>query len=194
MALKKAASKTHSMRLASLAASVRMAKAGHFDGVMKAIDEVMQTLKDEGQADIDKRDQCKEEYLKTTSTMKDLTWKIKNNHAKINKLAATIEAKTKEKAETIEAIADVSKNIADMEAQRIAENEEFLNAKSDDEAAIELLSAAKDALTKFYKKNKVEMGEIQGSTQGAALLQAPTFEVSEDQAPDASFSDKGNRK
>jgi hypothetical protein len=52
--IKKQASRTHSLRLASLAALVQTSKAGHFDEVMKAIDEVMQTLKDEGQADIER--------------------------------------------------------------------------------------------------------------------------------------------
>merc|ERR1719247_2475951 len=92
-ALKKAATESHSMRLASLAASVRMAKAGHFDGVMEAIDEVMATLKAEGQSDIDKRDQCKEDYQSIASKSADMKWQIKNDVAKINKLAAAIEAR-----------------------------------------------------------------------------------------------------
>jgi len=193
-ALKKQASRTHSLRLASLAALVQTAKAGHFDEVMAAIDKVMQTLKDEGQSDIEKKDQCKEEYLKTHSTSKDLEWKIKKNNAKIDKLEKAIALRKGQKAKTIEEIADVAKQIDDMENQRKAENEAFLNAKSEDEAAIELLSKTKDVLSKFYKKNKVEMGEIQGSATGAALNQEPVFEVSEDQAPDASFSNKGGRK
>jgi hypothetical protein len=147
---------------------------------MKAIDEVMATLKEEGQSDIDKRDQCKEDYQSIASKSSDIKWQIKNDVAKINKLQAAIEARTAEKAETIEAIAEVTDEIAKMESERIAENEAFLNAKSDDEAAIELLTSAKAALSKFYKKN--------------TFLQAPVFEVSEDQAPEATFSDKGSRK
>merc|ERR1719316_1178507 len=77
-----------------------------------------------------------------------------------------------------------------MTKQRKQENEAFKNAKKDDQDAIALLEAAKDALTKYYKNNKIEMGEIQGSVK---LLQKP-FAVSEDQAPDATFSDKGARK
>jgi len=76
---------------------------------------------------------------------------------------------------------DTQKNIDDMKATRIAENGEFLQAKEDDETAIDVLNKAKDALTKFYKKNTL-------------LLQKKPFEVSEDQAPDASFSDKGSNK
>merc|ERR1719377_26615 len=86
LALKKAATEANSMRLASLAASVRMAKTGHFDGVIKAIDGVEDTLKDEGHEDIEKRDHCKEEYLEIESTVHELNWKIENNVAKIDKL------------------------------------------------------------------------------------------------------------
>merc|ERR1719401_2245361 len=81
-----------------------------------------------------------------------------------------------------------------MTAVRKEENEEFLNAKKEDQEAIDLLMAARDALTKFYKKNKVDMGPIQGSVKGASFAQEPEFEVSADQAPDADFSGKGKRK
>ncbi len=41
-----------------------------------------------------------------------------------------------------------------MTKQRNQENEAFLNAKKDDQDAIKLLEAAREALTKYYKKNK----------------------------------------
>merc|ERR1719245_1917299 len=77
-----------------------------------------------------------------------------------------------------------------MTKQRKEENEAFHSAKDDDQAAIKLLEAARDALSKYYKKNKIEMGPIQGSVK---LLQKP-FDVYEEQAPDATFSHKGSRK
>jgi len=64
--------KTHNMRLAALAASVRVAEAGHFDEVLKDFDAMVQTLKDEQQADIDRKDQCLEEYQKNTRQVKKL--------------------------------------------------------------------------------------------------------------------------
>merc|ERR1719443_2315484 len=136
------------------------------------------TLKEEEQSDIEKRDTCKQEFLNIESTTKDLAWKIKNNDAHIAKLESLIAKDEDEKAKTISEIKDTQKNIDDMKATRIAENGEFLQAKEDDETAIEVLEKAKEALTKFYKKNTL-------------FVQAP-FEVSEDQAPDASFSDKGS--
>eukprot|EP00747_Dinoflagellata_sp_TGD_P155054 gnl/TRDRNA2_/TRDRNA2_177551_c3_seq6.p1 gnl/TRDRNA2_/TRDRNA2_177551_c3~~gnl/TRDRNA2_/TRDRNA2_177551_c3_seq6.p1 ORF type:complete len:707 (+),score=290.46 gnl/TRDRNA2_/TRDRNA2_177551_c3_seq6:115-2235(+) len=180
-ALQKQATKTHSLRLASVASSVRVAKAGHFDAVIKEIDAMKVTLKEEEADDIKKRDTCKQEFLEIESTTKDLAWKIKNLDASIAKLESLIAKDEDEKAATIQEIEDTQKNIDDMKATRIAENGEFKQAKEDDETAIEVLEKAKEALTKFYKKNTL------------LQVQAP-FEVSEDQAPDASFSDKGSNK
>merc|ERR1719335_930332 len=46
----------------------------------------------------------------------------------------------------------------------------------------------------YYKKNGIEMGPIQGSVKGALLQEEPVFERSADDAPDATFSNKGNNK
>merc|ERR1719454_2261674 len=188
--LKAQATKAHSLRLAQLAATVRNAKSGHFDAGIKAIDAVIQNLKEEEQADVDKRDQCKDTYTEIESTVKDLSWKIKKNEAKIDKLEKLIAMHTEEKLKTIEEIESVTAQMEAMTKQRNQENEAFLAAKKDDQDAIALLEAARDALAKYYKKNKIEMGLIQGSVK---LMQKP-FAVSEDQAPDATFSNKGSRK
>merc|ERR1719230_476414 len=60
---------------------------------------------------------------------------------------------------------------------------------SDDEGAVKLLAAAIESMTAFYKNNKIGMGDIQGAAK--ALVQEPTFEVSADQAPDATFTSSG---
>jgi predicted nucleic acid-binding Zn-ribbon protein len=192
--LKASATRAHSLRLASLAAEVRTAKTGHFEPVIKAIDTMIQTLKDEEAADIAKRDQCKDEYQNIASTVADLKWKIEKNMAKIDKLEQLIALREAEKAKTIEDIEEVIKQIGEMENVRQEENRAFLQAKSDDEQAIDLLEQAKDALTAYFKKNKIEMGPVQGSVKGLELSQEPEFQVSEDQAPDATFSHKGKRK
>merc|ERR1712176_729255 len=102
--LKKQATKTHSLRLAQLAASVKLAKSGHFDKVIASIDKIIQNLKDEEAADIQKRDECKDQYLSLESSIKDLKWKIKKNDAKIDKLEKLIQEHTDEKVKTIEEI------------------------------------------------------------------------------------------
>jgi hypothetical protein len=184
--LKKQATKSHSLRLAQLAVSVKNSKSGHFDKVIADIDEIMQNLRDEEAADIKKRDECKDKFQEIESTVRDLDWKIEKNEAKIDKLAKLIAEHQAEKAKTIEEIQSVETQMEAMTKERKQENEAFKNAKQDDKDAIALLEAAKDAISKYYKENKIEMGPVQ-------LLQKP-FAVSEDQAPDASFDSSGSRK
>merc|ERR1712194_335026 len=84
--LKKLATKTQSLRLARLAVSVHMAKAGHFDEVLTSIDTMIGDLQAEAKDDVKKRDQCKDEYQTIESKTKDLDWKIEVNDATIAKL------------------------------------------------------------------------------------------------------------
>merc|ERR1719335_1982960 len=158
----------------------------------------MEVLKQEEAQDIKKRDECKDEYQKIASTVADLEWKIENNLAKIDKLEALVKEREDEKVEALKQIEEVKQQIVEMEDQRKEENQQFLQAKSDDEGAIELLEQAKAALSKFYEKNKIEMGPIQGGVKDVLLQEPqkeePAFKVHEDQAPDATFSHKGHRK
>jgi len=179
-AIKVQAAKWKSTRLAQLAVEVRSATEGRFTAVIKAIDDVIQTLKDEGAEDIAKRDECKTEYQDIASRVNELNWKIEKNDAKINKLENIISDKTTLKEETIKKIGDTLEEIKAMEDTRTQENDDYKEAKQDDENGIELLKNAKDALSKFYDEN--------------TFLQEPEFDVSEDQAPDFQLSDKGNRK
>merc|ERR1712139_495624 len=158
---------------------------------MGAIDEMIAELKEENTADIAKRDQCKSEMNKQASTIAHIEWLVDKNLAKIDKLERLIAKRTTEKEETIASIKEVEQQIADMKEQRKNEHADFLFAKKEDEATVELLTQAKEALTAYSKKNKVDMGPIQGSVN---LVQEPVFEVSEDQAPETTFSDKGSRK
>jgi hypothetical protein len=191
-ALRSQVVKTHSVRLAALAVQVRTAKFGHFEKVIKAIDDMIKTLQEEGAADLAKKEQCLDQYQKITKTVNDLDWKIKINEAKIAKLEKLIELRTKEKVDTIEKIKATQEYMKELTAERKTEHETFQKAKKDDEDAIALLESAKAALTKFYKEQKIKMGPIQGSVK--LLQEDPAFEVSEDQAPEAKLSDKANRK
>merc|ERR550537_226920 len=109
----------------------------------------------------------------------------------IEKLSQRIEQLAEEIKVTVEEIDNTKKQIKQMEDERKAEHDEFKVAKKDDEDAIALLQKTVEVLSAYYKKNKIEMGPVQGS---AKLLQEPEFEVSQWQAPDATFSDKGARK
>merc|ERR1719316_774738 len=58
--------------------------------------------------------------------------------------------------------------------------------------AIKVITSAKGVLQMYYKKHKIEMGPIQGSVK--MLQEEPAFDVDQDDAPDATFSNKGSNK
>merc|ERR1719265_703388 len=182
-ALKVQAQKAKSLRLAALAATVRTMGVGHFDKVIKEIDKIIQTLKDEEKEDIEQRDWCKDEYQQNELQQAKIKWKIGNNEAMITKLEKRIEKLTEAITQTVEEIEATKKEIKEMEEVRTEENGDFIQAKKDDEACIKLLGEAIDVLSEYYKNNKIEMGPIQGSVK---LLQ--------EEPPDATFSKKGSRK
>merc|ERR1719162_565140 len=182
-AIKALAKKSHSVRFAALAVHIRTSKAGHFDKVIDDINLMLKTLAEEGADDLDKRDQCLDEYQNINKKVNKLDWNIKNNEAKIAKLEKLIELRTGEKQDTIQKIKETNQYIADITAERKAENEAYLQAKKDDEGAVGLLEKARAAMAKFYKEQGI-----------ASLVQEPEFSRSEDAAPDATLSGKDNNQ
>merc|ERR1719253_1829331 len=84
-ALKHAVGQTRSLRLARLAATVRVATRGHFDEVIASIDTMLQTLADEGAEDVKQRDWCIKEQNDNTNDKEDLEYEIKQLAAKIER-------------------------------------------------------------------------------------------------------------
>merc|ERR1719333_91934 len=186
-ALKEHATKAKSLRLAAIAATLRT--GGHFDAVIAEIDKMMATLKAEEKGDIEQRDWCKEETFKNEQEASRYEYKIERTDAKIMKLTSKLEELEGTLAATVQSILNTKDDIKAMEDARKEQHAAFESAKSDDEGAVKLLAAAIEAMSAFYKNNKIDQGEIQGAAQ--ALVQEPVFEVSADQAPDASFSSAG---
>ena len=87
-----------------------------------------------------------------------------------------------DKATTLQNKADLQQAMADALADRTAQNGAFSTAKEDDLTAIGLLEDAIAAMSEY------------GTNNLALLQKQPEFEVSEDQAPDATFSDAGSHK
>merc|ERR1719203_1293213 len=84
---------------------------------------------------------------------------------------------------------------AKLTEEREEENRNFAASKQSDQDAIQLLSDARKALFKYYTKNKIAIGPLQGAVKGLALEQRqPDFDISADQSPEAVFSSKGKRK
>merc|ERR1719409_499850 len=138
---------------------------------------MLKTLADEAAEDVKQRDWCTKEQNDETNDKEDLEYEIKQLDAKI--LRAEIKkAKLKDdKATTLQNKADLEAAMTEALNDRTAQNTAFSNAKDDDIKAIGLLEDAIAAMSEY-------------GTNNLALLQRkqPEFEVSEDQAPDATFS------
>merc|ERR1719311_242422 len=185
--LKAHATKAKSLRLAALAASVRA--SGHFDVVIAEVDKMINALKEEGKADRDKKDWCKEETFKNEQEASRFEYKIEKLDGTIAKLKGQVEEMESTLDTTIASILATNEDIGKMEDTRKEAHAVFQSKKADDEGAVQLLGAAIESMSAFYKNNKTGMGEIQGSIN--LLQKGPEFEVSADQAPDASFSSAG---
>merc|ERR1719355_340605 len=186
--INKAATASNSLRLASLAASVR--ESGHFDIVVQSVEKMISELEKEQKDDFDHKDWCKEETFKNEQEASRYEYKIEKLNGKLAKFHAEVEELEAARAQTIKEIADVRDDIEKMEDKRKEDRTTFEGKKADDEGASQLLAAAIESLSAFYKNNDTGMGEVQGSINFLQKRE-PVFEVSADQAPDASFSSAG---
>jgi len=180
-ALKKIVKQTKSLSLARLAAQVRTATQGHFDDVIASIDDMVTVMNEEEKEDITQRDWCIEERNTERNNRDDMAYDIKQLGSKIERAELKKSGLQKNKADTIKASEDQQASIDAAWEDRQAENVAFHAAKDDDLAAIQLLTDATAAMTSYGDNNAAP----------ALLQKQPVFEVSEDQAPDAQFSDSG---
>merc|ERR1719235_1569813 len=145
-ALKKAASKTKSVRLAELASQVYTTEAGHFDVVMKAIDDMIAMLHKEQEDDFHHRDWCENENGASDN-------KIENLEQDMGYLSNKIERLTNKKNSLVDsinktdvAIDEIEQSIATALADRNESHHAFLQAMKDDSDAMELLGQAIEVL------------------------------------------------
>merc|ERR1719217_945842 len=147
-------------------------------------------LEKEQKDDFNHKDWCKEETFKNEQEASRYEYKIEKLNGKLAKFHAEVEELEATRAQTIKEIADVRDDIEKMEDKRKEDRATFEGKKADDEGASQLLAAAIESLSAFYKNNDTGMGEVQGSINFLKSKE-PVFEVSADQAPDATFSSAG---
>merc|ERR1719428_1525932 len=162
--LKKNGNKAKSLRLMAIAQNLKV--GGHFDAVTGEIDKMMEVIKQEERDAIRKKDWCKEEIHKNEQEAARYEYKVEKKDALIGRLRVKLEALEQTLISTIEEIQQTKKDIKEMEDTRKEEHATYQEKKTDDEGAVTLLKAATEALSSFYKNNKV------------SLVQQPTFERS----------------
>jgi chromosome segregation ATPase len=139
-------------RLATLRALLQ-AGEGPLDEVIKMIDEMVATLREEEAADLEKKETCEAAREKDTASARklsldidDFTELMNRKTARIAELKAIIEEKEAEIKAMQEALVEATRKREDEKAAYEA-------AKADDEAAAKLIQQAKDVLEGFYKDN-----------------------------------------
>merc|ERR1719174_2748198 len=184
--LKGVARKYHSLRLAALAATVKTSTAGHFNSVIKSVDKMIGELRTEEQDDIDHRDWCQEHENKFTNQKEDLEYKVGQTEALIERLEAKSGELETAIASTEAEILATQEAMAEALATRNEENSDFKAALKDDTDAVALLASALDALTSFYKNNKLPLGLVEKKKQ-------PEYAVDPDKAPETFSEPYGGR-
>merc|ERR1719269_101727 len=160
-AVKSLAHKHHSLRMAALAAMIQTATEGHFDMVVTEVDKMLAELRQEEMDDITLRDYCQAEEVKVEGEIEDLVHEMDTIQGLIDRLNAKkkeTQADIKQTESDIQATEDA---MAEALSNRNSENEDFKAALKDDIDAVALLASAIDAMTAFYKNNKLPLGLVQ---------------------------------
>jgi len=142
-------------RLAMLASRISLRSSGHFTSVIQAIDSMVQTLKDEENSDLAKKDNCERNRAADTRTAAETSREMDEATDSITKLTgeiADIVADIQDKNQTIAA---TQRELDDATQLREAENKEWQATDKDDRDMAALVVQAKDVLEKFYKDNQL---------------------------------------
>jgi len=166
-------------RVDLLAVALRGGKIG-FGKIIKLIDELVATLKKEGEADTEKKEWCESEIDKTEDNKKVLQNEISDLETAIDDAKEQI---TTLKAE-IEALDDgiraLDKEVADYTEQREEAHAEYTETLAANNAAVDLLKFAMNRLNKFYNPKlykpppKRELSEDEQITLNMGGTLAPT--------------------
>merc|ERR1719235_2793901 len=162
-ALKKAASKTKSVRLAELASQVYTTAAGHFDVVMKAIDDMITMLHKEQEDDFHHKDWCENENGASDAKIENLEYDMDSLSNKIERLTNKKNSIVDSINKTDTSIAEIEQSIATALADRNESHHQFLQAMQDDSEAMELLGQAIEVLAAMYPKGLIQTKAVRRS-------------------------------
>merc|ERR1719277_1704864 len=121
-----------------------------FGKVIKLIDAMVETLKQEQDDDAHKKEYCAEQFDVSDDAKKSLERAIANEGAAVASTQEAIATLTQEIAAVEAGIRALDKSVTDATAQRKAESAEYKDLLTSDTAAKELLAYAKNRLNKFY--------------------------------------------
>jgi len=143
-------------------------------------------LRQEEMDDITLRDYCQAEEVKVEGEMEDLQHEMDTTQGLIDRLEAKKKETQNDIKQTESDISSTEDAMAEALSNRNSENEDFKAALKDDIDAVALLASAIDAMTAFYKNNKLPLGLI-------AKKADPEYSVDPDAAPETFAAPYGGR-
>merc|ERR1719359_1191458 len=111
--------------MAAMAAMVQVATQGHFAAVIVSVDKQLEELRQEEQDDINLRDYCQAEEIKTEHEIEDLTHEMAATQSLIDRLDAKKQETNAEKNQAEADIGTTEDAMAEALATRTQENEDF---------------------------------------------------------------------
>lgn len=130
-----------------------------FSKIMKMIDDMINTLKEEGENDLKSRDECAENFRNSEQTQKDLTREIKGVQACLEEFSESISQQKEILKKNTDDIATANKCMATATEQRKSDHANYLVATDLNTQAVSLINKAKDKLNSFYNPHLVENKE-----------------------------------
>merc|ERR1740138_1962822 len=189
--VKNLAHKHHSLRMAAMAAMIQTATEGHFDVVITSVDKMLAELRQEEMDDITLRDYCQAEEVKVEGEIEDLQHEMDTLQGLLDRLNAKKQETQADITQTETDIAATEDAMAEALSNRNSENEDFKAALKDDIDAVALIASAIDAMTAFYKNNKLPLGLL--AKKGHQSKDDPEYSVDPDKAPETFSAPYGGR-
>jgi len=138
-----------SPKMSLIAMALEGKKVG-FEKVLKMIDEMVVTLKQEQVDDEAQEKWCSAEFDKNEDETKETKRLSEGLASKIEETKQGITATTDEIAALKKSIKETDEAVAEATEQRKAEHAEFVQTNAENNAAVQLLEVAKNRMNKFY--------------------------------------------
>jgi chromosome segregation ATPase len=166
--LQSLASQYQNMKIAKMA--MALSSGGHFDDVIVSIDRMIEVLRKEEQDDITERDWCENRQNKNKNDDEDLKFDLEKLDEELKRAGDEKKELIKEIAELEEQMNETQDAMDELLAQRNEAEAKFRQAVKDDTDAILLLDKAIEALSEYYKRNKMPIGLAQASKKAAVSM------------------------
>merc|ERR1719353_62555 len=161
----------HAQQIALIQFALK-AKAVDFSKILAQIDGMVKVLAEEQATDDETKTFCSEEITKNDELQKDTEDAIAQSTAAIEEMTEESAALASEIAGLQTEIKALDKAVAEATEQRKTEHSEFLQFQTENNAAVQLIEKAKNALNKFYRPNLYEEAPKRELTEEEKILVA----------------------